>query len=42
MNKYNENDATHKSELNATLAFTQSLAVSVAETAADKYNKYVK
>jgi len=26
MNKNNENDATHKSEINATIAFTQSLA----------------
>jgi hypothetical protein len=34
MNKYNENDVTHKSELNATMAFTQTLA---GRTAADKY-----
>ena len=25
MNKNNENDATHKSEINATMAYTQSL-----------------
>jgi hypothetical protein len=29
MNENNENDATHKSEINATMAFTQSLAAIV-------------
>ena len=27
MNENNENDITHKSEINATMAFTQTLAV---------------
>ena len=32
MNEYNENDATHKSEINATMAFTQSLRAKQAAT----------
>jgi hypothetical protein len=31
MNKNNENDTTHKSEINATMAFTQSLEVIVKQ-----------
>jgi len=38
MNKNNENDATHKSEINATMAFTQSLATIIKKEQYEKNN----
>jgi len=40
MNKNNENDATHKSEINATMEFTQSLAFIGKKRTNQKINEY--
>jgi len=39
MNENNENDPTHKSEINATMAFTQSLAETRNKRANPNFDK---
>ena len=39
MNEYNENDTMHKSEINATMAFTQSLVESLKNKQHKLYDK---